>query len=330
MTLENAIPFSGKSHAEAKAGWLRAALAVRPANGAAWNRLGDALRLQGDLDGAVAAYREVVRVHPDSAPVARLALGTALQQKGDLEGAAAVYREALRVDPKNYSAEFGMGLCLQDRGDLEGAAAAFREAARLDDEPALQEICQQAEQQARLWQELQPRLADVAAGRAEPKDAADALALAQVCRQPFQKRYALAVRLAEAAFAAQPALADDPAAAPRYHSATAAARVADGKDPALPAPGAEERARLTGLARKWLRADLSLWAAQTRNAQFRQAARNALTGWKNSANLASVRDPASLAAMPPEERKEWAALWADVDALIASVASEAGPTPGKQ
>jgi hypothetical protein len=39
-------------------------------------------------------------------------------------------------------------------------------------------------------------------------------------------------------------------------------------------------------------------------------------------DLASVRDPASLAAMPPADRKAWQALWREVDALLASLTPE--------
>jgi len=33
-------------------------------------------------------------------------------------------------------------------------------------------------------------------------------------------------------------------------------------------------------------------------------------------NLAGVRDPGALAKLPEPERKEWQAIWADVDALL--------------
>lgn len=47
--------------------------------------------------------------------------------------------------------------------------------------------------------------------------------------------------------------------------------------------------------------------------------REQMTHWKKDADLASVRDPEWLAAMPPEDRKMWESLWGDVDALLASV-----------
>jgi hypothetical protein len=54
-----------------------------------------------------------------------------------------------------------------------------------------------------------------------------------------------------------------------------------------------------------------------------------MTYWKEDPGLASVRDPAWLAAMPPADRKAWEALWRDVDALLASIPPQAAPPPAK-
>jgi hypothetical protein len=53
--------------------------------------------------------------------------------------------------------------------------------------------------------------------------------------------------------------------------------------------------------------------------------RETLTHWKQDADLVSVRDPAWLAAMPPDDRRAWEALWRDVDGLLASVSQPGGP-----
>ena len=59
-------------------------------------------------------------------------LGLALRDKGDVEGAIACYREAIRLDPKLVSTHVNLGHALSDRGDVEGAIACYREALRLD------------------------------------------------------------------------------------------------------------------------------------------------------------------------------------------------------
>lgn len=44
-------------------------------------------------------------------------------------------------------------------------------------------------------------------------------------------------------------------------------------------------------------------------------------------DLASVRHPASLAVMPPADRKAWQTLWGDVDGVLASIPLRVGPPP---
>jgi tetratricopeptide (TPR) repeat protein len=154
-----------RESAAARAGWCRAALAVRPRSVAAWSNLGNALRAAGDLAGAVAAHEEAVRLDPESAP-AHNNLGVARQAAGDQTGAVAAYREAIqldrnlakayynlgnalsnslglpgvvpeyreavRLDPTDPLAQYNLGLALHAAGDLSGAVAAYQEAAQLD------------------------------------------------------------------------------------------------------------------------------------------------------------------------------------------------------
>ena len=55
-------------------------------------------RNKGDLDGAIAEYREALRLNPND-DEAHFNLGVALGKKGDWDGAIAEYREALRLNP---------------------------------------------------------------------------------------------------------------------------------------------------------------------------------------------------------------------------------------
>ena len=54
-----------------------------------------------------------------------------MRDEGDLPGAIAAYREALRLDPQYALGHNNLANALQDAGDLPGAIAAFREAIRL-------------------------------------------------------------------------------------------------------------------------------------------------------------------------------------------------------
>ena len=47
--------------------------------------------------------------------------------------------------------------------------------------------------------------------------------------------------------------------------------------------------------------------------------REKLIHWKSDSDLASVRDPDWLRAMPPNDRKAWEALWRQLDVVLASI-----------
>ena len=67
---------------------------------------------------------------------AHIDLGTALGGKGDLDGAIPAYREAIRLEPELAAAHYNLGGVLA-RNDLDGAILEFREAIRLNPEFAL-------------------------------------------------------------------------------------------------------------------------------------------------------------------------------------------------
>jgi tetratricopeptide (TPR) repeat protein len=95
------------------------------------DRLGQHRQLLGDTDGAIAKYREAIRLNADYA-LAHYNLGVALGRKGDTDGEIAAYREAIRAKPDFAEAHYNLGLALRDKGDWDGAVAEYREAMRLD------------------------------------------------------------------------------------------------------------------------------------------------------------------------------------------------------
>lgn len=119
----------------------------------------------GRLDAAAAAYDDVIREAPDSAPAwsmkgvlalqqnrpadavplleraialdaaqpgFHLNLGNALRAVGRLDEAVAVYRRALALDERMAPAHNNLGNVLRDRGSLPEAAAAYQRALELD------------------------------------------------------------------------------------------------------------------------------------------------------------------------------------------------------
>ncbi len=59
---------------------------------------GSALYVKGDLDGAIAEYREAVRLNPND-PNNHFLLGNALAKKPDLDACIAELRETVRLRP---------------------------------------------------------------------------------------------------------------------------------------------------------------------------------------------------------------------------------------
>jgi tetratricopeptide (TPR) repeat protein len=98
-------------------------------------QLGHALRAKGDLDGAIAEYREALRLMPGG-PGTRTTLGTTLRLKGDIDGAIAEHRAALRTVPGFVLAHVELGIDLLTKADLDGAIAECREALRMKPDSA--------------------------------------------------------------------------------------------------------------------------------------------------------------------------------------------------
>src|SRR5262249_50426866 len=145
---------------------------------------------------------------------------------------------------------------------------------------------------------LADRLPAMLRGDDHPKDNAERLDLAQVCYG--MKRHAAAARLLAEALDVDSKLADDLRAGHRYFAACAAALAGCGAGRDDSPPDDAARARRRGQALDWLRADLALWTKQLDTDAA--AAGQTLAFWTTKPDLAGVRDPAALAALPEAER----------------------------
>jgi protein O-GlcNAc transferase len=99
-------------------------------NPAYFCNLGDALRDLGNLDDAVAACRQAIRMKPDFAE-AHSNLGLALKGQGKLDQAITACREAIRIKPAFAEAHFNLGNALRAQGKLDEAVDACRQAVRV-------------------------------------------------------------------------------------------------------------------------------------------------------------------------------------------------------
>src|SRR5262249_18293082 len=150
-------------------------------------------------------YREALRLKKDY-PEAHYNLGVALYQKGDVDGAIAAWREALRLKKDYPKAHCNPGHALRDQRRFAAALEALERGHQVGSKradwryPSAHWV-----QQCQRLVDLDARLSDIDQGDAQPKDAAEQLALAELC-QRYKKRHADAARFYADAFAAKPAL----------------------------------------------------------------------------------------------------------------------------
>jgi tetratricopeptide (TPR) repeat protein len=327
------------------------ALANDPKFAPAHYNLGVVLAAKKNLNGAITCYKKTLELDPKHV-LAHLGLGNALNQKQDLDGAIACFQKALDLDPKHVPAYNNLGNALKVKGDVAGAIACYKKAIALDPNlaeahlnlgktlmdddqlsAALKELQighQVGSQQpgwpypSGLWVKrceqfvaLDQKLTAIQQGQAQPGNAAEQLALAELC-QMCKKRYFAAVQFYAGAFAAAPNLPISLTKAHRYDAACAAALAAAGlgKDAAkLDAPA---KAKLRQQALTWLKADLEFWQGQATSGQPAavQTVLKKLSHWQTDTDLVSVRDEKALALLPEAERKEWQSFWAEVEKLL--------------
>jgi tetratricopeptide (TPR) repeat protein len=270
--------------------------------------------MKGEREEAIQEYREAIRLDPKNAK-AHYNLGFALAVKGEREEAIQEYREAIRSDPKDAKAHYNLGVALQAKGQLNEAIKEYRAAIDLDPEDAYaRSELPKAEQMAKV----EPKLTAILESKEEPADAAERLALANLCQQPFNKLYAASVRFYEGAFAADANLADDMQQHHRYNAACAAALAGCGQGKDADKLDEKAPAGLRQRAVEWLRADLALWTKQADSAdpEGREAVQQKMKHWQTDADLAGVRDKDALAKLPAEEQEAWRKLWDDVSMLL--------------
>ena len=296
-------------------------LAVRraPANAAAHFVLGRAMESQGRLDEAIAEYRESMRLRPEA--YVTYMLGIALDRKSAFHEAVAAEREAVKLDGDRLGeAIFVLATMLRRLGHYDEAAETLRRAAELSRREGRPIKVQQAESDIRLVEQrkgLAHRLPGLRSGSDRPKDAADMYELLFFFHD--RRLWADGARFCEAAFRANPKLADDPKLPNRYNAACLAALAGCGEAGEAPAADAAEKTRLRGLALTWLRASLESRRVRLKDAPAarRAAVLGRFNEWLTDADLACVRMPLALEKLPVSERAEWRALWAEFEKLRA-------------
>jgi len=283
--------------------------------------LGNALYATKDLDGAIGALRKAIALDPNNA-WAHYNLGNALSDKKDLDGAIAEYRKAIDIDPKDTSAHTNLRVALLQQGRFaEARTATQRWLELLPERHPWRQLASQQLQQCERLLALDEKLSAFLGGEAEPADAAERLALAQLCQLSYKRWHVAAARFYADAFAADPKLAADLRQGHRYNAACSAALAAAGQaEDAKNLPDKVQR-MLRRQALGWLRADLALYdkLAERDEAAVKQFVRQQLGHWQEDADLITIRDKAALDKLPDDERRGWRQLWDDAAALLKKV-----------
>jgi tetratricopeptide (TPR) repeat protein len=286
--------------------------------------LGNTLHHIRRPDEAIQAYREALRLN-SQLPDAHFRLGLVLRENGRLDEAIAEFREVIHLRSDDTYTNYHLGMALRDTGRFEEAIAAFRKLPRIDpDSPWFDSDYNAALPETELMAQAAERLPAVLEGKELPADAPTCLVFAQLCQLAYLKRYAAAARFFDDAFAKQPELAEDRRERRRYRAASLAVRAACGQGGDADGLDDNERARLHRQARDWLQADLKAWGRVLDTAPANASAkvsvgndiRLTLHPWLDDPDIACVRRPEALAALPEAERQAWQELWGEVGATL--------------
>ena len=329
---------------------LSTAVAIRPGSVSTHLVLGGAFLAQRKADEAVAEGREAIRIKPDDLSI-RSWLAGALRWSGRLDEAEAEGRAAVAANPDDGALHEVLGTILRDREDFDGAIREFREAIRLGEShhmillglaKAFQKKGDYAEALAliRKAREMAPdRVPDywhsaawvahverMAArtmllpgrpnGSIRPKDPMESLDLALICSD--QKRFVASARYWGWALAANPTLGDDRRFEYWFSAACTAVMAASGKGRNEAPPDAAPGSDLRRQALQWLKVDLEIWSRTLASGapRDRDLVLRAMRQWRKDTDLVAVRDAEGLASLPEADRRDWLALWGEVDALM--------------
>jgi serine/threonine-protein kinase len=351
FALGNAYGKRGPDFANEAASAYNVCLALRPQSTVVWNNLGNALRENGELDSARAAYQKAIDFDSNgNYALPHFGLGNVLSAQGELDEAIAAYREAIRIDRKFAQPRNNLGLALLRKGEVDKAIVVFNEAIEVDRgfaQPyyglgvlhlvggnlndaatAFKQSYDRLEPKDRLHADakkqldhcqalldLERKLPAVLQGETVP--ASELLVLAAHCGS-YQFRYRQAAQLYARAFQADPALADEPGKDWRLHAAQCAVLAASGQGKEAIPLAEQDKEQLRAQALAWLRTEMDACKKrlQAKQPQEIVATAHLLNRWQQVSELAGVREEKQLARPAQEQQTMWRQLWADVAELL--------------
>jgi tetratricopeptide (TPR) repeat protein len=301
--------------AEAVTGYHRA-IELKPDDADTYFKLGMTRLNQRRPAAAEEALHKAIELKPDDGE-AYYSLGHSLREQGKRADAFTAWQKAVKLKPDFAHAHWCLGMNLQNQGRFAESLAALKRAQELGsgqpDWPASRaEVVRRAE----LIVELDPVLPKILRGDAQPRDAAERLALAELC-QRHKKLYAAAARFFREAFADQPQRAANLVAQNRFNAACSAALASCGQGKDADKLDEKERAGLRQQALDWLQADLKACRQMLDRSTDKAGPEIAqqMQHWLRDTDFAGVRGGEALARLPEAEAKDWQQLWQEVETL---------------
>jgi Flp pilus assembly protein TadD len=293
---------------------LQHALTLQPDHAGARQLLATCLVKKGRMGEAIAALRALVRQRGRAWDFHQL--GCALYQANRIDQSALALRQAVRLQPDFPEALIMLGSVLVRQDRLRAARDALRrarEAAVKAKSPAL-ELAHQSLAAVDALLGLEARLPAILRGEDKPP-AGNEWTVPEMCAAKGLN--VAATRRYEEIITGNPKLLADRNMALGLRCACTAALAGCGRGQDAAGLSGAERARWRGVALRYLRKELEVWGKEPRvQGEQRLAAENGVRTWLYDPALGGVREPAALAKLPAEERKEWRRLWADVGKFL--------------
>ena len=107
------------------------AIRIRPDFAIGWNNIAGVFKDEGQIDTAIAYYREAIRLCPLFAD-SYSNLGCVLKESNRLDEAMIAYETAIKLRPDFAIAHANIGACYYDAGNIPKAIASFKHAIQLE------------------------------------------------------------------------------------------------------------------------------------------------------------------------------------------------------
>ena len=282
---------------------LRKALELNPKNVRAAKPLPVALIRAGRNPEALAWYEEAISRFPDESDLS-YDYAIFLSDLGRNAEAERLYRNVCKVAPNHAEAYCNLGLLLRDRGQFAEALTWLEGGHEIGIKrstwayPSKAWIADCKELHA-----IEGRLDDILSGKSPATSHRERATTSRACR--YKGRHAGLVQIILEAIALDPGLEHDLRKFNRGLMAESAILAGTRKSSDSTTLSAMRCHALRKQGLTWLRADLVARRGE-------RDSRQRFAKWLTNPAYESVRDPALLARIPAEERRDWMAFWADV------------------